>query len=909
MASGSMASSVSTILQLNDGNFSNWLFRLKCLLEEKQCREVVEKKINLTGLTSEQKQEVEKNDARAKSIIVQCITDRHIEYVRNADSAFEMISSLKNIFERKSTLSRLYVRRKLLTLKCDENEKLQDHFIKFDGLIRDLESTGNQLEEDDKVCHLLLTLSQKYETVITVLETTEAKLTVDFVKSKLLDAELKMNEGNKPREEQCSFVTKEKSKDIKKCFRCGRTGHFIAQCRSKSKSQRQGNFEDRQKFNQKGESRNNNERVNVCRQEENEISFIATTSAAALLGKSENKVSTLKFIIDSGATQHLVCGEIEKHMCDIQKIEPHIIKIANGEKMQALKKGKLKVMFHGIKITINALIVENLCFNLLSVQKINDAGYKVEFEKNQAKIIIREEFILCNFERGLYTVELQLQKHKSDSCMIVKNDNIWHLRLGHLNKRGLELLNLPFSNDVCSSCRQGKATRKPFKLIGEERSRRIGELLHTDIWGPSQTTTMNEERYYLTIIDDFSHFTVVYQLRNKNEADDYIIKYVLELQNRNVKVSRLRSDNGKEFCTSKLRKFCESHGLKQEYTCTYTPQQNSVAERMNRTILDKVRCMFIDTNLPKSLWGEAVRCAVYQINRSPTKALEERRSTIPAEMFGKINDSNRLKIFGSKAWYYKLPRENKLEPRGEEAFMVGYGGPGYRLWDPKLNQIIISRDVVFDESDFKYRENKPDTREIIVETSSYDNVIDQNVQQDEGESTTETRSRRIKVPARYEDFELYMAHCMVSIGEDLPETYEEAMRCQDKENWKIAIKEEIEALQKNETWKMVSLPEGKKPIDSKWVFKIKRPPDGTPSKFKARLCARGFKQKEGIDFKEIFAPTTRYDSIRMLLSLANYKKYKYAQFDIKTAFLYGELDEEVYMIPPLGLYERSTNLV
>lgn len=132
--------------------------------------------------------------------------------------------------------------------------------------------------------------------------------------------------------------------------------------------------------------------------------------------------------------------------------------------------------------------------------------------------------------------------------------------------------------------------------------------------------------------------------------------------------------------------------------------------------------------------------------------------------------------------------------------------------------------------------------------------------------------RRIKAPARYEDFELYMAHCMVSIGEDLPETYEEAMRCQDKENWKIAIKEEIEALQKNETWKMVSLPEGKKPIDSKWVFRIKRPPDGTPSKFKARLCARGFKQKEGIDFKEIFAPTTRYDSIRMLLSLANYKK-------------------------------------
>lgn len=154
--------------------------------------------------------------------------------------------------------------------------------------------------------------------------------------------------------------------------------------------------------------------------------------------------------------------------------------------------------------------------------------------------------------------------------------------------------------------------------------------------------------------------------------------------------------------------------------------------------------------------------------------------------------------------------------------------------------------------------------------------------------------RQIRLPKRFDNFELNFVEL------DIPQTYEEAINCENSDEWKLAIKSEIEALEKNQTWELTSLPEGKRAISSKWVFKVKRSPDGEISRYKARLCAKGFSQKEGQDYNEIFAPTTRFDSIRVLLSVAAQNNYKMKQFDIKTAFLYGDLKEELYMRLPSG---------
>lgn len=138
------ASNMTHLPQLTDDNFSNWKFRVQIILEERGVREVLNQ--NYEELSEEERKIYKICDAKAKSILIQCITDRHIEYVKDAKTAKEMICSLKNIFERKSTFSRLYIRRKLLSLKC-KDEDLQEHFVKFDTLIREIESTGTEMEE------------------------------------------------------------------------------------------------------------------------------------------------------------------------------------------------------------------------------------------------------------------------------------------------------------------------------------------------------------------------------------------------------------------------------------------------------------------------------------------------------------------------------------------------------------------------------------------------------------------------------------------------------------------------------------------------------------------------------------------------------------------------------------------
>lgn len=138
-----------------------------------------------------------------------------------------------------------------------------------------------------------------------------------------------------------------------------------------------------------------------------------------------------------------------------------------------------------------------------------------------------------------------------------------------------------------------------------------------------------------------------------------------------------------------------------------------------------------------------------------------------------------------------------------------------------------------------------------------------------------------------------------------PQSYSEAMNSNDSEKWQTAMREEYESLIKNNTWKLVDKPKSENVIDNKWVYKIKHNSDGTIDRHKARLVARGFTQCYGINFKETFSPVVRFQSIRAIFAVAAIRKMKLVQFDIKTAFLYGELAETIYMKQPLGYDDGS----
>lgn len=181
--------------QLNNAiNFNNWKFRVKTLLEEKGVSYVLKD-------NAMQQEEYMKDDSKAKAIIVQCLPDKYLDIVKKAKSAKEMVDQLEGMFERKSVFNKLHLRRQLLTLKCSSDGKIQDHFLKFDNLLAELEATGCKMDESDKICHLLLTMPEEYDNVITALETMSAdkELIMDFVKSRLLDAEIKLKGKEKIR--------------------------------------------------------------------------------------------------------------------------------------------------------------------------------------------------------------------------------------------------------------------------------------------------------------------------------------------------------------------------------------------------------------------------------------------------------------------------------------------------------------------------------------------------------------------------------------------------------------------------------------------------------------------------------------------------------------------------------------
>ncbi|GBN68868.1 Retrovirus-related Pol polyprotein from transposon TNT 1-94 [Araneus ventricosus] len=291
-----------------------------------------------------------------------------------------------------------------------------------------------------------------------------------------------------------------------------------------------------------------------------------------------------------------------------------------------------------------------------------------------------------------------------------------------------------------------------------------------------------------------------------------------------------------------------------------------------------------------------------------------------------------LKVFGTKCFVHvPKQRRQKLDPKSVAGFFVGYCGEkdGYRVWLKEHNKIILSRDVIF-ENEASYSViaqngkscsvvNEPSVdvdhgSEIELITSS--DVPDSDVCQEIGEASCDAidskessdeqernlRDRSmLKKPARYDNCVLLAEHAE-------PDTYKEAIASKESSEWLAAMKEEMDSLEANNTWKLVNLPQDRKAIGSRWVYKIKKNADGTVQRFKTRLVAKCYSQKVGVDFNETFSPVVRWDTIRTVLSVAAYKKLKLVQFDVKTAFLYGDLQEDIYMHQPQG-FEDGTGQV
>jgi hypothetical protein len=358
----------------------------------------------------------------------------------------------------------------------------------------------------------------------------------------------------------------------------------------------------------------------------------------------------------------------------------------------------------------DVLYVPGLKKNLLSISALEKKGYRVAFIDGEVLMWAKEEtlneaIIIGSEENGLY----RLKGHSETSMAhaIENSCELWHRRLAHINYKALPYIckavtGLPKlkvdHEGVCNGCAQGKNIKNPF-LKRDNKVEGVLELIHSDVCGPMPSASISGYVYYVSFIDDYSHKTWVYLLKSKDEVFSKFKEFKALIENvseRKIKI--LRSDNGGEYTSKEFVNFCRDVGRKRELTTPYNPQQNGVAERKNRTIMEAVKTMFHEQDLPMCLWAKATMTAVYVQNRLSHSALGLKT---PEEMFtGKKPEVSHLKIFCCPVFIH-IPKEkrNKLEPSGKKGIFVGYCevSKAFRIYIPGHRHIEISRDVAFDE--------------------------------------------------------------------------------------------------------------------------------------------------------------------------------------------------------------------
>ena len=360
-----------------------------------------------------------------------------------------------------------------------------------------------------------------------------------------------------------------------------------------------------------------------------------------------------------------------------------------------------------------------------------------------------------------------------------------------------------------------------------------------------------------------------------------------------------------------------------------------MAERLNRTLVESARAMLSHSNLPNRFWAEAVSTAAYLRNRTTTSANEEQLT--PYEKWhGHKPDISNLKVFGCAAYsHVSNAQRRKLDKKARRMCFVGYSKnpKGYRLIDINTDKVIIRRDVVFNESDFRFLNRKDGTESVPILPDLFDEPEDEGEMFDEPEETRSEElprrsERNLEEPLRRSERTVqrpdYYGHSesadttttefadtaivpehRACIMQEIPEpvSFDEALKSPHAKYWKLATDAEYQSLVDNDTWDLVEPPEGRAVVGCKWVFKVKYDGEGKVERFKSRLVAKGYSQRYGrygIDFEETFSPVVHFSSVRTLLALAVQKDMIVYQMDVVTAFLNGELDEKIYMQQPDG---------
>ncbi|KAJ9545020.1 hypothetical protein OSB04_024727 [Centaurea solstitialis] len=696
----------------------------------------------------------------------------------------------------------------------------------------------------------------------------------------------------------------------------------------------------------------------------------STTPEASTSATDSSSQDKGIWYLDSGCSRHMTGSKFV--LSNYREERGPAVTFGGNGKGQTRGYGTLT---NGVTTFKRVAYVEDLMHNLLSISQLCDKNHKVSFSKKKCKVKNRRKEVILTGVRQADIYIISMNTSTDNFCFVSRASTdtnwLWHKRLSHLNFKTLNqlcinnlVIGLPDFRytkvSLCSACEKGKQTRASFKSKQISSISSPLQVLHMDLFGPVNVQSIAGKKYTPVIVDEYSRYTWVFFLRSKSDAPEEIILFVRKMERlNNLTVRSIRSDHGTEFKNSTLETFFDQKGISQNFSSVRTPQQNGVAERRNRTLIEAARSMLSEANLATQFWAEAVNTACYTQNRS---LIVKRFRRTPYELFRNRKPSiEHLHIFGCVC--YILNNKDilgKFDSKSDDGIFLGYSSISktYRVFNKRRQAIEETIHVKFDESGPTFP-HPHENSEINQWADSFFQVPEppivdptpQNLpngfEEDPPIPSTEISTPPLinatpitqitpsepDQPTNSEDFS------QTTVSEPTPtnllpdpsineastsgQVYQppalrwtkdhsidqvlgnpsSGIKTRRQSGNVSAMQEELAEFIRNNVWLLVPRPRKRTIIGSKWIFRNKLDEIGTIIRNKARHVAQGYRQEEGIDYDETFAPVARLEAIRLFLAFAAHMNFKVYQMDIKNAFLNGKLNEEVYVAQPPGFVD------
>eukprot|EP00833_Pecoramyces_ruminatium_P017030 jgi/Orpsp1_1/1191062/evm.model.d7180000083239.1 len=592
-------------------------------------------------------------------------TKRNIDFKNN--TAYEIWNLLKKSFMKNNEEMKLDLNKKLKEMKYNINDDFGMFLSNMENTLNKLEELGENVSDERKFNYLFNSLPNEIIIQTNIMEyQDEWEKCCKMLNNKV--PRLKYLKELKDNQEKIKALNVELNKQYNYkrkiiCRKCGKRGHIARDCwsRRKRNNYKNNNYRERKSENKnvinnkgnKGKYQANNANIDEEKQERAEVekfneifeNVLNTDYNEDDVNQSNNATSSSNKNFHSGASYHMIHQKENL----INTSDYHInIHFANGDIVKSELIGQYIGLINNHKIILNdVLYVPSFKRSLLSIDHLSEDNFKTVFYKNKhnnKKCAILYNNHVPSFNNTLcYNIE----DATNDS-----NLNLWHRRFGHFNIDLIKnkLIKLKINIPKCKICLKSKLKNFPFYPATNHTNNPF-ELIHMDlVQAPDYSIYGN--KYFLTILDDYSRYSWVLFIKNKSDVFNKFIIWYNKIKNQynNYNIKHIKTDNGTEFFNNNFNEFYNKTGIIHEHTVAYNPQQNGRVERLHGTLISNGDAMLADAKLSHKFWEDAVSTANYIHNRLPHRG---NNNKIPYEVLNnKKVDYNKLKVFGCKVYFY-----------------------------------------------------------------------------------------------------------------------------------------------------------------------------------------------------------------------------------------------------------------